>query len=215
MQFGVRAKARAGGVHRRELLAEQVSCGGQRVGIGHEQRGERPEGVERALTVGGRRHQPPPCVVLVAVGAGDDVDGAGVGGLLGGAKVGDAVVGTAVGCGVGRADGCADDGCAPGAAGGWEPCPAAARLAPAGPLAFAGFGPGFAAARAGVCAGVSAAGVGLPGAVVWLLAVCAGAVRANTIAKPTVASAPIWVPRQVSRPSRRKPASRACAGESS
>jgi hypothetical protein len=53
------------------------------------------------------------------------------------------------------------------------------------------------------------------GGAVWTLAAGAGAVRAKTIANPTVASAPSWVVRQVSLPSRRNPASRVCAGESS
>jgi hypothetical protein len=40
------------------------------------------------------------------------------------------------------------------------------------------------------------------------LFVCAGALRAKTVAKPTVASAPSWVTRQVSVRRRRNPASR-------
>ena len=39
----------------------------------------------------------------------------------------------------------------------------------------------------------------------WLLTVVAGAVRANTAAKATVASAPSWVARQVRRDKRRSP----------
>ena len=39
----------------------------------------------------------------------------------------------------------------------------------------------------------------------WLLTVVAGAVRANTAAKPTVASAPSWVAHQVRRDKRRSP----------
>jgi hypothetical protein len=42
-----------------------------------------------------------------------------------------------------------------------------------------------------------------------LLTVCAGAVRANSVAKPTVASAPTWVAPQVRRDSRRSPVVRA------
>jgi hypothetical protein len=41
----------------------------------------------------------------------------------------------------------------------------------------------------------------------------AGAVRANKVANPTVASALSWVARQVSLPRRRSPASRAPAGD--
>jgi hypothetical protein len=54
-------------------------------------------------------------------------------------------------------------------------------------------------------------GVGCGG----LLIVCAGAVRANNVARPTVASAPSWVARQVSRDKRRSPAERAASGGSS
>jgi hypothetical protein len=39
----------------------------------------------------------------------------------------------------------------------------------------------------------------------WPLTVAAGAVRANSTAKPTVASALSWVARQVSRDRRRSP----------
>ena len=42
-----------------------------------------------------------------------------------------------------------------------------------------------------------------------LLTVCAGAVRAKSVAKPTVASAPTWVAPQVSLDSRRSPVLRA------
>ena len=48
-----------------------------------------------------------------------------------------------------------------------------------------------------------------------LLTVCAGAVRANNVANPTVASAPSWVARQVSRDRRRSPAERVASGGSS
>ena len=43
----------------------------------------------------------------------------------------------------------------------------------------------------------------------WLLTVAAGAVRANTVAKPTIASTPSWVVRQVRRDKRRSPRNRA------
>jgi hypothetical protein len=42
-----------------------------------------------------------------------------------------------------------------------------------------------------------------------LLTVCAGAVRANSVANPSMASAPTWVAPQVSRDSLRNPAVRA------
>ena len=48
----------------------------------------------------------------------------------------------------------------------------------------------------------------------WLTTVWAGALRANSVAKPTVASAPSWVARQVSRDRRRSPADRAASGGS-
>ena len=48
----------------------------------------------------------------------------------------------------------------------------------------------------------------------WLLTVVAGAVRANTAAKPTVASAPSWVARQVRRDKRRSPRNRASSAGS-
>ena len=125
--------------------------------------------------------------MLVAVGAGDEVDGAGAGGLLGGARVGAGrdVVGAAVGCGAG----CADDGCAAPWAG-RDACPAAARVAPGEPPTVRGWCPEGVALGEGVWDGVSAAGADLPGAVVSLFAAGA-AVRANRIANPTVASAPI------------------------
>jgi hypothetical protein len=51
---------------------------------------------------------------------------------------------------------------------------------------------------------------------VCALSVAAGAVRANRTAKPTVAIAPSWVARQVSRDRLRSPLDRACpAGSSS
>jgi hypothetical protein len=51
----------------------------------------------------------------------------------------------------------------------------------------------------------------LPGGLAgdWLAVECAGAVRANRAAKPTVTIALIWVARQVSRDMRRSPSRRA------
>ena len=67
--------------------------------------------------------------------------------------------------------------------------------------------------RVTACCGVAeAAGTTVEG--FWTGAVCAGALRANTTAKPTVASVPSWVARQVSLPSLRTLMSRACPGES-
>jgi hypothetical protein len=159
--------------------------------------------------------------VLVTVGAGDALVGAGVGGELGGARVGEGrgVEGCGAGCVVGcpavgcpavgcPAVGCPADDCPAAGAPAWVACPAADR-ALAGPLARRGFAWCVAEAEAWADAAV-APGVGV--VTVWLPAVCAGTFRANTIAKPTVASAPSWVVRQVSRPSRRRPVSRACAG---
>jgi len=137
------------------------------------------------------------------VGAGAALVGAGAGGLAGGVSRGVA----------GAADGCAA-GCAAGAAGwtvGWAVgWPAAGRVATGELVARNGLlrccaAPGTVA---------RAAGTGLADVAVWTFAVFAGAFRANTTAKPTVASAPICVVRQVSLLSRRRPASRACAGES-
>jgi hypothetical protein len=45
------------------------------------------------------------------------------------------------------------------------------------------------------------------------VAVAPGAVRANRVAMPTVASALSWVARQVSLPRRRRPASRVFVGD--
>jgi hypothetical protein len=168
-----------------------------------------------------RQHQAPPWVVLVTVGAGDELVGAGVGGVAGGVRVGVArgVVGATDGCGVGCADGDPVGGAAADPVG----CAAAdvAELAVAAPGRVACGKPPCRPVLTRLCgpaAVVAGAGdtvAGLGGVTVSLPAVCSGAVRANTIAKPTVASAPIWVVRQVSRPSRRNPASRACVGESS
>ena len=55
-----------------------------------------------------------------------------------------------------------------------------------------------------------AEGVAVVFGAVWLPTVAAGAVRANRTAKPTVAIAPSWVARQVSRDRRRSPWDRAC-----
>jgi hypothetical protein len=147
-------------------------------------------------------------VVLVAVGAGEEVDGAGAGAVVGGASVGVAlaVVGATEGCALGCADGWAD-GC-PDAVAAGALRTVADPVATGDLVVLAAFLLCFDALRAGVCAAV------LGGAVV-LLTVCAGTARANTIAKPTVASAPSWVVRQVSRPSRRRPSSRDRCGESS
>jgi hypothetical protein len=149
-------------------------------------------------------------VVLVTVGTGEEVDGAGAGVVAGGASVGvgDAAAGWVAGCGAGWP------------AAGWV---VAAPPVTAGWLAFVPAGAalrvpmarrGFWACRA-ACDGTAVALAGPAGGVVWALAAGAGAVRANAIAKPTVASAPSCVVRHVRRPSRRKPASRAPAGESS
>jgi hypothetical protein len=67
--------------------------------------------------------------------------------------------------------------------------------------------------RVTVCCGVAEAAGAADGGF-WTGAVCAGALRANTTAKPTVASVPSWVARQVSLPSLRTLMSRACPGES-
>jgi hypothetical protein len=160
--------------------------------------------------------------VLVAVGAGDALVGAGAGVVAGGDKVVRAMVGE------GAAEGTPDDavGCVAGAVLGTGACgdPVEGLEAgdepdsPAGwvevlvdpPLpcgfawpAAAPEGTGLAFVAAGVAAGTS-----------WLVD-WAGAARANTVAKPTVASALSWVARQVSRPSLRRPAVRAASGESS
>jgi hypothetical protein len=57
--------------------------------------------------------------------------------------------------------------------------------------------------------------VGLAVGGFWTVVVSAGALDANTTAKPTVASVPSCVARHVSRPSRRTLASRVSPGESS
>ena len=63
----------------------------------------------------------------------------------------------------------------------------------------------------GLGAGVAVAPRGAAG---WPLTVAAGAVRANRTAKPTVATAPSWVARQVSRDRRRSPWDLACSAGS-
>jgi hypothetical protein len=55
-----------------------------------------------------------------------------------------------------------------------------------------------------------AEGVAVAFGVAWPLMVAAGAVRANKTAIPTVAIAPSWVARQVSRDRRRSPLDRVC-----
>jgi hypothetical protein len=120
--------------------------------------------------------------------------GAGTGGVVGGASRGaaGAVVGAVVGAAVG----------------------AAAWAAGVDGWTDAGFRAGelVTGSRVTACCGVAeAAGTAVGG--FWTGAVCAGALRANTTAKPTVASVPSWVARQVSLPSLRTLTSRACPGE--
>ena len=149
-------------------------------------------------------------MVLVTVGTGEEVDGAGAGAVVGGASVGvgDGVAGWLAGCGVGwPAAGEVAAGRVPA---GWAACVTAGAAALRVPAARRAFW----VCRA-MCDGAAVAFAGPAGGVVWALAAGAGAVRANTIAKPTVANAPSWVVRHVRRPSRRKPASRVPAGESS
>jgi hypothetical protein len=55
-----------------------------------------------------------------------------------------------------------------------------------------------------------AEGVAAVFGVVWPVTVAAGAVRENRTANPTVAIAPSWVARQVSRDRLRSPRDRAC-----
>jgi hypothetical protein len=131
-------------------------------------------------------------VVLVAVGTGDEVDGAGAGLVVGGARGGwvDAAGAPELGCGAGLADALGwlpdrpadcDAGCVLAVPCGVLPdCPgdrdvvAAALAAPAAPAA-----PVAPVAPAGAAGGCC-----------WTFAAGACAVRAKTIAKPTVASAP-------------------------
>jgi hypothetical protein len=151
--------------------------------------------------------------VLVAVGAGEEVTGAGAGVVAGGARVWLAAavgLGGAAGaladCGDGLAVAVACAECAVWLALGRAAAPGAGwvRVVPCG----------FAPCCPGACNGAAVA-AGPVGGTVWTFAAGADAVRANTIAKPTVASAPSWAVRQLSRLSRRKPSSRASAGESS
>jgi len=105
--------------------------------------------------------------------------GAGAGGVLGGARVGDG-----------------------GGVLGWV------EAGDGGALAAALWCFGFLAVARWMCVGVGlgvgeAAGDGLT--VVWLLAVCAGAVRANRTAKAAAVIALSWVVRQVSLERRRRP----------
>jgi hypothetical protein len=151
--------------------------------------------------------------VLVAVGTGEEVVGAGAGLVAGGARVwltvtlglGDAA-GALADCGDGRAVAVACAACAVCRALGRAAVPVAGRVL--------GVPCGFAPCCPGACDGAAVA-AGSVGGTVCTLAAGADAVRANTIAKPTVASAPNWAVRQVSLLSRRKPSSRASAGESS
>jgi hypothetical protein len=109
--------------------------------------------------------------VLVAVGAGDEVLGAGAGVVAGGARVW-----LTVGLGAGAAVGLAAAGLA--CAVRWPPGLVAGRV-PARPCGFAEACP-----AAGAVAGRD------PGGTVCTFAAGACAPRANTTAKPTVASAP-------------------------
>ena len=104
--------------------------------------------------------------------------GAGAGGVLGGARVGDGG----------------------GAAAGWVAAGDACALA--GALRALCFLAACVCVAVGVGLGVAAAD-GLT--TVWLLAVCAGALRAKRTAKAAAAIALSWVVRQVSRESRRRP----------
>jgi hypothetical protein len=58
-------------------------------------------------------------------------------------------------------------------------------------------------------------GSALGAAVAWPTVVCAGAARANKVAKPTAVTALSWVARQVRRERRRSPTVRAASGGSS
>jgi hypothetical protein len=142
---------------------------------------------------------------VVGAGAGGGaalVAGAAVGGLLGGASVacrdGAAAavmlalaVAWAAACGAGWAED-------------WALADADARAR-------------FGWARLDDADGVAAGGVvfAADAGVLSLAAVCAGAVRANNVAKPTAVTALSWVARQVRRDRRRNPAARAAPGGSS
>jgi hypothetical protein len=122
--------------------------------------------------------------VLVAVGAGDEVAGAGAGVVAGGARVWLAArLGLGDGAGA-RAD------CGDGLAGAWVACGPLGRATARVPgcvLAMpCGLVPGCPSARDGAAVAVG----GTADGTVWTFAAGAGAVRANTMAKPTVASAP-------------------------
>jgi hypothetical protein len=116
--------------------------------------------------------------VLVTVGTGEAVDGAGAGAVVGGARVG---LGAGAGaCVVGRGAGWAAACvvcCAPGCG---ADCVAERALAPR-----RAFLPCCTVAWGEAAGLADSAGAG-----VWTLAAGAGAVRAKTIANPTVASAP-------------------------
>ena len=148
--------------------------------------------------------------MLVTVGTGAAVVGAADGAVVGGERVGlgAAVVGATegavvAGAGLGEADGC------PGVPAADEDG-AAADVAPGRDVAGCVFPVvGAAALPVGAAVVVADVAAGVAGAGVWL-AVCDGAVRANTTANPTVVSAPSCVVRQVSLRRRRSPAARAC-----
>ncbi|MGD0699863.1 MAG: hypothetical protein ABSA02_08270 [Trebonia sp.] len=139
----------------------------------------------------------------MAVGAGAAVVGAGAGAVAGGARVGAGVAGAVVGAVVaataaGTLDGAAD----------WTAARAVGWLAARETWYVLA---GRAAVREGAGLGVTA---GLAAGAVWL-AIWAGAVRAKSVATPTVARAPSCAVRQVSLPRRRRPASRVASGERS
>jgi hypothetical protein len=122
--------------------------------------------------------------VLVAVGAGEEVVGAGAGLVAGGARVWLAAT-LWLGDGAGALADCGDGvglGREPAWVAGWVAGCVADRV-PAMPC---GFVPACPAAGGGAAAVVD----GPAGGAGATLAAGAGAVRANTIAKPTVASAP-------------------------
>jgi hypothetical protein len=128
---------------------------------------------------------------VVCTGVGD---GAGAGAVVGGAGADDRVgVGVGVGAAGGGVLGCA-------VAAGWAAALVTARCR--GLRAAVTFPRGYPE----VCAGVGLADAGaLAGAAAWLLAVWAGALRANSTANAAAATALSCVVRQVSRERRRRP----------
>src|SRR5215831_183863 len=192
-EFGIRPESGARGIYRRQLLGKQVTGSRQHTGVRDEHGGERAQRGRGGLTVGGLRHQAPPGDALLVVGAGAALVGAGAGGLAGGLSRG--VAGAADGWAAG-ADGCAPgaDGCVGGADGWALDRPAAGRVATGELVARDGL-PTCCAAPG---AGVRAAGTGLVDVAGWTFAIFAGALLANTNAKPTAASAPSCVVRRVS-----------------